>query len=184
MDTLNRMLERLQRAIKRERRFIADAGDELKTPIAAMRTVLETNNDRRSATEAVHFATALSRSSDLRSWPRTFCCWGRIRRLRRWLSLDRLTLMSSYLRKQSTFDGRRTWRLTRQRCPVGKCWRETSTMPEIHNLASNAVRHAETYVGLRSPRATERSVGRSPMRDWDSRRTQAEHLRQICKNRR
>lgn len=40
-DTLNAMLGRLEAALERERRFVADAGHELRTPIAALRTELE-----------------------------------------------------------------------------------------------------------------------------------------------
>jgi heavy metal sensor kinase len=40
-ETLNAMLDRLERAIERERAFVADASHELRTPLAALKTELE-----------------------------------------------------------------------------------------------------------------------------------------------
>jgi heavy metal sensor kinase len=40
-QTLNAMLERLERAIERERSFVADASHELRTPLALLKTELE-----------------------------------------------------------------------------------------------------------------------------------------------
>jgi signal transduction histidine kinase len=40
-ETLNEMLNRLRRSFERERRFVADAGHELRTPIAVVKTELD-----------------------------------------------------------------------------------------------------------------------------------------------
>ncbi|MBA3373459.1 MAG: ATP-binding protein [Actinomycetota bacterium] len=58
-DTLNRMLSRLEAASTRQRRFVADAAHELRSPIANLRTQLET---ARASSQRVDW---LSTSGDL-----------------------------------------------------------------------------------------------------------------------
>jgi signal transduction histidine kinase len=55
-ETLNAMLERLQRSFESERRFVADASHELRTPVAVIRTELERALRRGDLTRPVREA--------------------------------------------------------------------------------------------------------------------------------
>jgi heavy metal sensor kinase len=53
-DTLNEMLERLQNAVERERRFVDDASHELRTPLAVLKTELELALRQSRTPEELH----------------------------------------------------------------------------------------------------------------------------------
>jgi two-component system, OmpR family, sensor kinase len=55
-ETLNEMLERLDEGLLRERRFVADAGHELRTPLSLLRTELELALRRPRSTEELQAA--------------------------------------------------------------------------------------------------------------------------------
>jgi signal transduction histidine kinase len=63
-DTFDTMLERLQRAFKQQRRFVADAAHELRTPLATLRTNLEVVRADPTASPAAYrqMAVTLERS--------------------------------------------------------------------------------------------------------------------------
>lgn len=61
-ETLNAMLDRLETALERERDFVADAGHELRTPLALLRTELELA--LRHAQSPEELRNAIRRSSE------------------------------------------------------------------------------------------------------------------------
>lgn len=64
VDALNRLFERLQTAFERERRFIADAAHELRTPIAAIKTQAQTAMAAQDARQRQHALDNIVRGVD------------------------------------------------------------------------------------------------------------------------
>jgi heavy metal sensor kinase len=63
--SLNRMLDRLEAAVERERRFVADAGHELRTPLANLKAELDLALGRaRSSSELVDALRSASQETD------------------------------------------------------------------------------------------------------------------------
>ena len=62
--TMNTMLDRLQRAQQRQRRFVSDASHELRSPLAAIRTRVEVGLAHPDRTDWVALAQAVHRDGD------------------------------------------------------------------------------------------------------------------------
>lgn len=145
--TLNELLGRLEVAVERERRFVADASHDLRTPIAAMRALLET--EATDPTLAVLTrADALARLDQLQRLVDELLVLARVDAAEPPPSipvdLDELVL------GQARQLGRRTpLRVDTSRVSGGQvAGRETDLDRLVENLASNAARYAATTVSF------------------------------------
>ncbi|WP_374360089.1 ATP-binding protein [Pseudoduganella danionis] len=64
LEAINRLFERVRRAMEREQRFTADAAHELRTPLAAIKTSLQVIQRARNDAEREEFLAALGVSVD------------------------------------------------------------------------------------------------------------------------
>jgi signal transduction histidine kinase len=146
VDTMNQMLQRLQLAMKRERRFIADASHELRSPIATMRGALETSDHTLGGLERSH-AVALSAVQRLDFMAEGLLVLDSINgpesgKPTRPVDIDELVLLQvDALRKSTSLD------IDASRVSGGQVLaREVDMMRVVENLSSNAVRHAESRI--------------------------------------
>jgi signal transduction histidine kinase len=146
-ETMNRMLDRLSAAVTRERRFVADASHELRSPIAALRAALEVSpRDQAQGRSNDAALSALQRLDvlaedllvlDAADHPGA----GRAPQL---VDLDELVLEQvSQLRQVTELD------LDVSGVSAGQVFaREVDMMRIIENLSSNACRHAASRIAF------------------------------------
>jgi signal transduction histidine kinase len=143
VDTMNQMLQRLQAAMKSERRFIADASHELRSPIAAIRGALETSGHTLGGIERSHEValSALQRLDYMADGLLTLDSIGGPRNglPLRPIDLDELVLLQvEELRKGTSLV------IDASNVSGGQILaREVDMMRIVENLSSNAVRYAE-----------------------------------------
>jgi signal transduction histidine kinase len=146
VDTMNQMLQGIQAAMKRERRFIADASHELRSPIAAIRGALETSDHTIDGMERSHEValSALQRLDVMADGLLTLDSIGGPRSglPLRPIDLDELVLLQvNELRKRTSLT------IDASHVSGGQVLaREVDMMRIVENLSSNAVRYAESRI--------------------------------------
>jgi two-component system, OmpR family, sensor kinase len=161
-ETLNEMLTRLEEALQRERAFVADAGHELRTPLALLRTELELAlRHGRSAKDLRGALSASVQEVDrLTQLAEDLLLIARSERGRIPLSVEQLDadeLLSSVARRfrwRADESGRALW----HDAPPGASLRGDRLRLEqaLANLVDNALRHGDGRVNLRAETANGR----------------------------
>jgi len=148
VETMNRMLERLQATIKRERRFVADASHELRNPIAGVRAALESGNgsevDMAESRDAA--LSALQRLQDLAEELLILDTVDHASPdpVVEPVDLDELVLTQVELLRRNT-----SLQIDSSKVSGGQVLgNEIDMMRILDNLASNAVRHAEDRIAF------------------------------------
>ena len=147
-DTLNELLERLDVAVNRERQFVADASHELRTPIAGVRALLETEPVDPAAVLDVR-ADALARVGQLEDLVDELLVLARADdgerdAPTRPVDLDELVLSQARQLARTT-----NLRVDTSNVSGGQvAGRDTDLARVVENLATNAARHASTTVAF------------------------------------
>jgi two-component system, OmpR family, sensor kinase len=153
-DTLNEMLGRLEAALARERDFVADAGHELRTPLALLRTELELAlHQGRSRAELRDAIRRSSQEADrLSQLAEDLLLIARTDRGRLPLQLEDIAVDDLFASVRSRFD----WRAQAAGTPIhtvpasGLCVRADRLRLQqgLANLVDNALRHGRGAVHL------------------------------------
>lgn len=145
--TLNDLLDRLEVAVEREHRFVADASHDLRTPIAAMRALLETEAEDPTLTVLTR-ADALARLDQLQALVDQLLALagadGAAPPPSSPVDLDELVLgQARQLARHSQL------RVDTSRVSGGQvAGRDTDLVRLVENLATNASRYATTTVSF------------------------------------
>lgn len=149
VETMNGLLERVDRAVERERRFVADASHELRSPLAGARALLETETDD-PADVAETRAETLATIARLESLVDQLLHLARPdgatieREPRRAVDLDELVLaQATRLRRTTDLE------IDTSGVSGGQVrGRDNELGRIVENLTANAVRHARSAVAL------------------------------------
>lgn len=153
-ETLNEMLDRLETALERERDFVADAGHELRTPLALLRTDLELTLRHGSSTDELRETVVASvaevdRLSQLAEDLLVIARFDRGRLPLRVEALDATDLLGSVARR---FE----WRAREEGRPIVVEPADGATVhgdrirleQALGNMVENALRHGDGEVRL------------------------------------
>ncbi|MBI2704133.1 MAG: HAMP domain-containing histidine kinase [Actinobacteria bacterium] len=145
--TLNELLGRLELAVAREHRFVADASHELRTPITAVRSLLETEASDPSLVVLTR-ADALARLNELQDLVEELLALARVDVAEPPpdlpVDLDELVLGHAHQLQRSTH-----LRIDTSRVSGGQvAGRDTDLGRLVENLASNASRYARSSVAF------------------------------------
>jgi len=146
--TLNDLLGRLEQAVARERRFVADASHELRTPITAVRSLLETEA-RDPSLVVLTRADALARMNQLQDLVEQLLVLARVDAAAAAgpdlpVDLDELVLGQAHQLQRSTH-----LRVDTSRVSGGQvAGRDADLGRLVENLATNASRYARSMVAF------------------------------------
>lgn len=145
-DTLNDLLDRLDGALTRERQFVADASHELRTPIAGMRALLETEPADPAAVVEGR-AAALAKLSELQTLVEELLVLAKADETAADAPTTPVDLDELVLGQARQLERTTNLRIDTSNVSGGQvAGRDTDLGRLVENLATNAARYAETTV--------------------------------------